>query len=271
MIIVTIPCEYCNLVTRLCFFSYQVNDELRAKEFWAAIHSNSIEFCASTWNIPENPLIPKALPLDSAHISVSALLPLDNLAQAQRVVCRNGSIVQLPQCNTDNVTVRQSSDFAVFHYFIHALCAQLHLISSRYRCGMTQPSLAKARPLPASPWLVFDVHGGGFIAQTSKTHCGYLFPLAIETNVPVVCVNYSLAPQMQYPTQLHQVTFFNLFSTPNEFLAGLPCRTLTSNFFRFCPPIFGRARIARHWVGRVRRCVPWATVQVRAQHGQSAT
>jgi len=217
------PCQYCNLVTRLCFFSFQVNDELRAKEFWAAIHSNSIEFCASTWNIPENPLIPKALPLDSVHISVSALLPLDNLAQAQRVVCRNGSIVQLPQCNTDNVTVRQSLDFAVFHYFIHALCAQLHLISSRYRCGMTQPSLVKARPLPASPWLIFDVHGGGFIAQTSKTHCGYLFPLAIETNVPVVCVNYSLAPQMQYPTQLHQVTFFQFALHPNEFLACLPC------------------------------------------------
>jgi hormone-sensitive lipase len=71
---------------------------------------------------------------------------------------------------------------------------------------MTKPSLIETKPLPASPWLIFHVHGGGFIAQTSKTHCGYLFPLAIETNVPVVCVNYALAPQMQYPTQIHQVT-----------------------------------------------------------------
>ena len=70
---------------------------------------------------------------------------------------------------------------------------------------MPKQSMVKAS-LPASPWLIFDVHGGGFIAQSSKTHCGYLFPLAIETNVPVVCVNYSLAPQMQHPTQLHQVT-----------------------------------------------------------------
>jgi hypothetical protein len=86
---------------------------------------------------------------------------------------------------------------------------QLHLISSRYRSGIPKPSWDKSSTSPASPWLIFDVHGGGFIAQTSKTHCGYLFPLAIETNVPVVCVNYSLAPEMQYPTQLHQVIVAN--------------------------------------------------------------
>ena len=82
----------------------------------------------------------------------------------------------------------------------------MHLISSRYRSGMSKQSSVGTSPLPASPWIIFDVHGGGFVAQSSKTHCGYLYPLAIETNVPVVCVNYSLAPHRQYPTQLHQVT-----------------------------------------------------------------
>jgi hypothetical protein len=89
-----------------CCFSFQMNDQLRAQEFWAAINCNSVDFCASTWNIPENPLIPKALPVDSVHIKVSEKLHLDNLAHAQRVVCRDGSIVQLPQCNCDGVTVR---------------------------------------------------------------------------------------------------------------------------------------------------------------------
>jgi hypothetical protein len=108
----------------------QLNEELRAKEFWAAIHSNSIEFCASTWNIPENPLIPRALPLDSALIKVSALLRLDNLQQAQRVVCKNGSIVQLPQCNCDDVTVRPTPNFCVVLItFLLFPAAASHIIS----------------------------------------------------------------------------------------------------------------------------------------------
>jgi hypothetical protein len=110
---------------------------------------------------------------------------------------------------------------------------------------MSRPSLVKTSPSPASPWLIFDVHGGGFIAQTSKTHCGYLFPLAIKTNVPVVCVNYSLAPQMQYPAQLHQVAF--------RASAVVPSLLDTFFFFfRYYLRIFGRARTARRWAGRER-------------------
>ena len=93
---------------------FQLNHELRAKEFAAAINSNSIDFCASTWNIPENPLIPKAMPLESARIKVSAFLSLDDLPKAQRVVRGNGSIVQLPECNCDGVTVRHTEYPRIF-------------------------------------------------------------------------------------------------------------------------------------------------------------
>jgi hypothetical protein len=117
-------------------------------------------------------------------------------------------------------------------------------------------SYSKASALPASPWLIFDVHGGGFIAQSSKTHCGYLYPLAFETNVPVACVNYDLAPHMQYPTQLHQVTIEPLVWPPLVCAArGTVPGLLRSIFDRYCPHIFGRARTARCWVGRGRTCV----------------
>jgi hormone-sensitive lipase len=56
----------------------------------------------------------------------------------------------------------------------------------------------------ASEWLVFHVHGGGFIAQTSKSHEIYLLKMAHETQAPVLSVNYTLAPDAQHPTQLHQ-------------------------------------------------------------------
>jgi hypothetical protein len=143
---------------------------------------------------------------------------------------------------------------------------QLHLISSRYRSGITKPSWDKSSTLPASPWLIFDVHGGGFIAQTSKTHCGYLFPLAIETNVPVACVNYSLAPEMQYPTQLHQVIVaHSCCSTelPAHLLQNFKHDYFKDQFcLRFYPHIFGRVRTALRWDGPEKKCAPWETVPV---------
>ena len=108
-----------------------------------------------------------------------------------------------------SATGSQCATHITSSFSLHNPCLlppQLHLISSRYRSGMSKHSSVGASPLPASPWIIFDVHGGGFVAMSSKTHCAYLYPLAIETNVPVVCVNYSLAPQTQYPAQLHQVT-----------------------------------------------------------------
>ena len=130
---------------------------------------------------------------------------------------------------------------------------------------MTKHSLVQAQPLPASPWLIFDVHGGGFIAQTSKTHCGYLFPLAIETNVPVVCVNYSLAPHMQYPTQLHQVKVSQIFSRICSFSLLVCHAKANTECVRCYRPTFGHARTVHRWAGRARGSVHLVTVPVSAR------
>jgi hormone-sensitive lipase len=62
--------------------------------------------------------------------------------------------------------------------------------------------LASARPAPAaprSPHLILHVHGGGFIAHSSKSHEIYLKPWCKELKVPVVSVDYSLAPEHMFP------------------------------------------------------------------------
>jgi len=64
------------------------------------------------------------------------------------------------------------------------------------------------------------VHGGGFIAQTSRSHEIYLLKMAHETRAPVLSVNYALAPDAQHPTQLHQCLHVYFWARANATLLG---------------------------------------------------
>lgn len=48
--------------------------------------------------------------------------------------------------------------------------------------------------LPPATKLIFHCHGGGFVAQSSKSHELYLREWAVALDIPIVSVDYSLAP-----------------------------------------------------------------------------
>ena len=51
---------------------------------------------------------------------------------------------------------------------------------------------------PSSDAIFFHMHGGGFIAQTSKSHQSYLRQWSRNLGLPILSVDYSLAPQAPY-------------------------------------------------------------------------
>ena len=55
--------------------------------------------------------------------------------------------------------------------------------------------------------VIFHVHGGGFISQTSKSHTDYLHQWSKQLSVPIVSVDYSLAPEAAYPRALEEVFY----------------------------------------------------------------
>ena len=52
---------------------------------------------------------------------------------------------------------------------------------------------------PASDAIFFHMHGGGFIAQTSKSHQSYLRQWSRNLGIPILSIDYSLAPQAPFP------------------------------------------------------------------------
>ncbi|GAB1604851.1 hormone-sensitive lipase-like isoform X1 [Argonauta hians] len=68
--------------------------------------------------------------------------------------------------------------------------------------------------------LLFHIHGGGFVAQSSKSHEVYLRQWAHELKVPIVSVDYSLAPENPFPRALEECFYLYCWVLKNPEQVG---------------------------------------------------
>ncbi|KAA0185590.1 Hormone-sensitive lipase, partial [Fasciolopsis buskii] len=73
-----------------------------------------------------------------------------------------------------------------------------------------------------SPYLLFHIHGGGFVALNSQAQDIFLRTWAEFLDCPIFSVNYSLAPQAPYPRALEECFFAYCWVTQN--LEKLGCK-----------------------------------------------
>ncbi|KAI1901538.1 hypothetical protein AGOR_G00035450 [Albula goreensis] len=78
----------------------------------------------------------------------------------------------------------------------------------------------KLKPNPPSPWLLVHFHGGGFVAQTSKSHENYLKSWSQELTVPILSVDYSLAPEAPFPRALEECFYAYCWALKHCHLLG---------------------------------------------------
>lgn len=93
------------------------------------------------------------------------------------------------------------------------------LLSSVRREGMVGERNKRNIHSPAKA-LIFHCHGGGFVAQSSKSHEVYLREWAVKLHVPILSIDYSLAPQAAYPRALEEVFYAYCWAIKNCHLLG---------------------------------------------------
>lgn len=59
------------------------------------------------------------------------------------------------------------------------------------------------------------MHGGGWAAQTSKSHEIYLKQWAVTLNAPILSIDYSLAPQAPFPRALEEIFYAYCWALEN--------------------------------------------------------
>lgn len=106
---------------------------------------------------------------------------------------------------------------------------RVRLISAHCREGMINDKKNGKKSeqiFPKSKSLIFHAHGGGFVSQSSKAHLVYLNEWAIQLNVPILSIDYSLAPESPYPRALNEMVYAYCWALNNSDLLGTTCEKI---------------------------------------------
>lgn len=159
-----------------------------------AIKEMPVNFCQSFYNMSESDLLGRPLRTKMGHIKTSHVikLPPDELT----IETKSGGLFRVPipssHVGTKDLHVRLIAPFRT-----------PEMMGSCTSCM----AACVCKVQPSAKGIFFHLHGGGFIAQTSKSHETYLRKWSRDLNMPILSVDYSLAPEAPYPRAIEEVLY----------------------------------------------------------------
>ncbi|KAJ6634788.1 Hormone-sensitive lipase [Pseudolycoriella hygida] len=188
---------------------YYLNPELRARRIVNISQNSDIDFCKSFWSLSETELMHSLPNFIGSSIKIN------------KVITIPPEPLQLP-----NATTNEMIDIPVPNSHLGPGSVFARLISAQSRVGMMGEKNKSQSPLPVSTKLLFHCHGGGFVAQSSKSHELYLREWAVALDVPIFSVDYSLAPDAPFPRAVEEVFYAYCWAIKNCSLLGTTAETI---------------------------------------------
>ncbi|WKY16774.1 hypothetical protein Q1695_001415 [Nippostrongylus brasiliensis] len=176
-----------------------LSPEQRASRIVKVTKEADIDFCKGFWNLAElSNNMPKWF---SPNMAINELREI-NCVGPISLETTNGGKVRIPE-PTAHTGPRP---------------VQIRVLSPVHRPHMSPTGSSNQQP--ASPYIVFHCHGGGYVATSSKSHETYLRMWAKLLNCTVVSVEYSLAPENPFPRPTEEVMFAYAWIVNNPHLVG---------------------------------------------------
>ncbi|XP_061738718.1 lipase, hormone-sensitive a isoform X2 [Nerophis ophidion] len=199
---------------------YVIDPELRGAEFERITQNLDMQFWKSFWNITESEFVTGFSRIASYTVQVNLSLTLPPVPLSLPLVADPSRFANVtpPLAHWGPGPV----DMRLISYVIREGQHSEELLSllsvgsppvSTYRAPW-------ARHQPPSPWLLIHFHGGGFVAQTSRSHENYLRSWSKELNVPILSVDYSLSPEAPFPRALEECFYAYCWALKNCHLLG---------------------------------------------------
>uniref|UniRef100_A0A8C1SXZ1 Hormone-sensitive lipase n=1 Tax=Cyprinus carpio TaxID=7962 RepID=A0A8C1SXZ1_CYPCA len=210
-------------IAALSFFTsgkYMVDPELRGTEFERITQNLDTQFWKTFWNLTETELLSSLTRIASTVVQVNVILIIP------------GVNLNLPLASDPSLSVSVNPPVAHWgpgpvkvRLISHTLrqgqdSAELLALSHPEGPQLSLPGGFSRQTAPLSPGLLIHFHGGGFVAQTSKSHENYLKSWSKELNVPVLSVDYSLAPEAPFPRALEECFYAYCWALKNCHLLG---------------------------------------------------
>ena len=176
-------------------WSYINDSKQLAKKIVDNSRHLQVDFAQSFYNMSESDWVMKMKttpPINTSHVTKLYFEDLElPLVNAESKVFQ----VPIPKSHVKRkwVQVRLIADYRTKEMLGSCGC------TTRLTCNCVYPQLKDT--------VIFHVHGGGFISQTSKSHLDYLHQWSKQLSVPILTVDYSLAPEAAYPRALEEVFY----------------------------------------------------------------
>ncbi|XP_022178761.1 hormone-sensitive lipase [Myzus persicae] len=181
---------------------YMLNPELRARRIVNVIQYSSIEFYKAFLFLGETELL-KSLPnLVSPAVAINRLIAIPS--KPFLYLKPDGQLFELqpPSCH------------------IGPAALNARLIAKTKREGMLAENPGSGiLPEPCEN-LIIHCHGGGFVSQSSSSHESYLRDWAVRLDIPILSIDYSLAPRAPYPRAMEELLFAYIWALSNAAYLG---------------------------------------------------
>jgi hormone-sensitive lipase len=215
---------------------YAMDPELRGKKISSVMKNADINFCKAFWQLVETPVV---------QVGTNIVTPTLAINIVKRISL--GTSLKLPKVDDDDDGGEQEyveilppagchpNEFVKIRILSYEMLQGMEHI---YNTDTTQPpeihspvsfdpnnqpSLSNFKinsNAKRSPYLILHAHGGGFIAQSSQSHEIYLKPWCKQLRIPIVSIDYALAPEHPFPRAAQECFFVYAWCLLNKDMLG---------------------------------------------------
>ncbi|XP_072316017.1 hormone-sensitive lipase isoform X2 [Eucyclogobius newberryi] len=199
---------------------YAIDPELRGAEFERITQNLDVHFWKAFWNITETEVLSSLASMTSTTVKVNRALSIPPIPFDLPLVANHRASVTIapPSAHIGSAPVQMR---LISYDLREGQDSEALLSLSRSDGGGLSLSLGlKTKRLPSSSCLLIHFHGGGFVAQTSKSHEPYLKSWSQDLGVPILSVDYSLAPEAPFPRALEDCFYAYCWALRNHHLLG---------------------------------------------------
>ncbi|XP_074509244.1 hormone-sensitive lipase isoform X1 [Sebastes fasciatus] len=199
---------------------YAIDPELRGAEFERITQNLDVHFWKTFWNITETEVLSGLASMTSTQVKVNRALSVPPVPFDLPLMANHRASVTIapPSAHIGIAPVQMR---LISYDLREGQDSETLLSLARSEGGAISLSLGmKVKRLPSSPCLLIHFHGGGFVAQTSKSHEPYLKSWSQDLGVPILSVDYSLAPEAPFPRALEECFYAYCWALRNHHLLG---------------------------------------------------
>ncbi|KAG7199201.1 hypothetical protein KM043_018074 [Ampulex compressa] len=170
-------------------FKYFLDPEARARRIVNISQHADVSFCQAFWLLNETDIMHTLPSIITPSLAINQVISIP--PEELTISTLDGTMTSIPiPCS-----------------HIGKKPIHVRLLSAKRRVGMVGSGGIGGELLGPSKGLIIHCHGGGFVAQTSRSHEVYLRNWAVELDMPILSVDYSLAPEAPYPRALEEVLY----------------------------------------------------------------